>query len=93
MTQGRNGQGEGDGCARACGPHEIPTQKEKEALDALRGIKQRVREVKEQLEGAPGNEALEQELKGLREEWDTWQKRKEEAARERMVLLGHADPD
>lgn len=81
-------------CKTTCGPVEIPTKDEKEALDALRRIKDRVREVKRKIEmGAGESSRLEEELKGLRLEWDHWQKRREETARERMVLLGHEDPD
>lgn len=83
-----------DPCKTTCGPVEVPTKDEKEALDALLRIKGRVREIKDRIETATGETAsLEEELKGLRSEWETWQKRREEAARKRMVLLGHEEPD
>lgn len=83
----------GDGCEKTCRPMEVPTEREKEALDALRRIKQEVRRLKESLAGDPGREDLRRELESLRAEWETWRTRQEEAARERMVLLGHEDPD
>jgi len=78
---------------KTCGPVEVPTEKEKEALDALRGIKLRVREIKAGLEAAEEKEPLERELDSLREAWETWRRRRDAAARERMVMLGHEDPD
>jgi len=89
-------------CSKTCGPREIPTNEEKEALDALRAIKDRVREVKTKLgevtrqQEAPEasvREELEMELEKLREEWKVWEERREEAARARMIALGHEDPD
>jgi hypothetical protein len=77
---------------KSCGPVEVPTQAEKEALDALRGIKGRVREIKARLEKEGETESLERELEVLREAWEVWQKRRESAARERMVMLGHEEP-
>ena len=87
-------------CVKSCGPVEIPTADEKEALDALRHIKSRVREVKRRLEQiskeASGDNdgesiALEKELEALRIDWKAWEKRRDEAAKERMILLGHED--
>jgi hypothetical protein len=84
-----------DSCGTTCGPVEVPTKDEKEALDALRKIKARVRELKDEVGGTGdgSSAAREEELKGLRAEWDAWQSRLGEAARERMILLGHEDPD
>jgi chromosome segregation ATPase len=77
---------------RTCGPVEVPTEEETEALDALRTIKGRVREIKAELQSAEEREPLEKELDSLREEWEAWQRRRKAAARERMVMLGHEDP-
>ena len=55
-------------------------------------IKRRVREIKAELESGEGEEPMEGELASLKEEWETWRKRREAAARERMVMLGHEDP-
>ncbi len=81
---------------RACGPVSIPTDEEKEALDRLRAVKARVQEIKASLEGVsdgPEKAALEGELERLRGEWDRWQERREQAARNRMIMLGHEEPD
>ena len=84
---------EGLACGgKTCGPVEVPTEKEKEALDALRRIKRRVREIKAELESGEEKEPLEKELASLREAWKAWQERREAAERERMVMLGHEDP-
>ena len=64
----------------------------------MRKIKNRVRDIKTMLsELSPidnkGEEILEleEEMKRLRAEWAEWEKRKEEAARQRMILLGHEE--
>ncbi len=83
----------GEGCGKPCRRVEVPTEREKEALDALRRIKQEVRRVKQSLAADPERADLRRELGALRAEWGAWRTRQEEAARERMVLLGHEDPD
>jgi hypothetical protein len=88
------GKDPGGSCgSKTCSPVEVPTAEEKEALDALRTIKVRVREVKTMLETAEETEPLQRELEALREKWAVWQERREAAARKRMVMLGHEDPD
>lgn len=101
MAEPGKGSGCGDSCAGVCGPREVPSAEEKEALDALRSIKMRVRELKA-LQGAGtheasgnvarGNNDLRQELERLRKEWKLWEGKRAEAARKRMILLGHEDP-
>jgi hypothetical protein len=85
-------------CQAGCRPLLIPTDEEVKALDALRSIKVRVREIKQKLKGLGAHEPgitddkrdqFEQRLERLRAEWRVWEKRREEAARMRMVLLGH----
>ncbi len=77
------------------GKVEIPTQKELEALNRLREIKEKVREKKKALAQSKTTgqkekiTALEKELSELKLQWDEWEKKRDEAARERMVLLGH----
>ncbi len=92
---GKSGMGEGCGpFKQTCGPVEIPTKDEKEAMDALRRIKDRVREIKDGISNTEGESSMfKEELKRLRSDWDMWQKKREEAVRERMILLGHEDPD
>jgi len=87
-------------CAKKnCKGAEVPTKDELEALNALREIKNRVRDIKTMLsELSPidnkGEEILEleEEMKRLRAEWERWEKRKEGSARQRMILLGHEEP-
>lgn len=102
MEEIAKGNGCGQSCGGACGPKEVPSAEEKEALDALRAIKKRVRALKAQMKNGapqPNEKASEsdqdphQELERLRSEWETWEAKRIEAARNRMILLGHEDPD
>ena len=80
---------------------EIPTPREQKALAAMRGIKEQVKPLKERLaslEGSGRAQArvvldLKQELTRLKNDWDRWQTERRDAARERMIILGHEDPD
>jgi hypothetical protein len=81
-------------CAEAV---EVPTRREQEALKKLKAIKVRVRELK-QARGQTGKafadetpDAIERELHYLKGEWERWEKERKEAARERMILLGHEE--
>ena len=89
-------------CSKTCGPVEVPTAEEKEALEALRRIKSQVREIKKNLEDMEsgskpgGSEEADRsrvELDRLRGEWEEWQNRLDEATHRRMVLLGHEEPE
>jgi len=82
------------------GKPRVPSDGEVEALEALRAIKERVRHLKAELaalrrEPVGGDGAavsgIQSELSRLRAEWKSWEKRREAAARERMILLGHED--
>ncbi len=80
---------------------EVPTEKEREALAALKAIKERVRVLKKQLSSlgptakgdTPERRAAEEEMASLKVQWKQWEERREEAIRERMILLGHQEPD
>jgi len=81
---------------------EIPTRKEQEALAELGKIKEQVRQKKailERLRSAPDMREdesiaeIEAELGRLKEQWAVWDKRREDAAKERMVLLSQEQPD
>ena len=83
-----------------CRPMEIPTDEEVRALDRLREIKERVRELKNDLSrmtlnASPSEQRnqAERELIELKKEWQDWEKKREEAARARMIALGHLEPD
>ena len=74
---------------------QVPTEEEKEALDAMKSIKERVRALKKCLTASGRDEttgerlALEKELAHLKVDWDEWEQKRQKAAKERMVLLGH----
>ncbi len=79
---------------------ELPTPAEKEALDAMRSIKERVRAIKKRLTNLRTSRndkdgekisGLEEELALLKVDWDKWEERRKEAARQRMILLGHEE--
>ena len=85
----------------SCQPVEVPTRDELVALNALRAIKDRVREIKKELSDISYSEkkedkdkkmGLETDMKRLKSEWKEWEEKKEHAARERMILLGHEEP-
>ncbi|HDM09998.1 MAG: hypothetical protein JRI39_03900 [Deltaproteobacteria bacterium] len=84
------------------GKIEIPTEEEQKALSELRKIKAMVREKKALLNGLKSSgrreekhriTATEAELKELKEEWIKWERQKQDAARKRMIILGHEKPD
>ncbi|MCP4669393.1 MAG: hypothetical protein GY849_23925 [Deltaproteobacteria bacterium] len=84
------------------GKIEVPTEKEREALGAMKAIKERVRDVKERLRllhASEGNESaeegieLEEELAKLKIDWDMWEEKRRKAAKERMIILGHEKGD
>ncbi|MBW2028433.1 MAG: hypothetical protein JRH06_04335 [Deltaproteobacteria bacterium] len=64
----------------------------------MRSIKDRVRTLKGRIEEISASKAaghreetrrLEEELTRLKEEWDYWNRKREEAAKVRMIMLGH----
>lgn len=85
---------------RSCKPIEIPTDDEVKALNALREIKDRVRSLKNIIiekanngHSREGKEKVESELLELKTLWKEWDKKREFAAKERMIALGHIKPD
>ena len=83
---------------RCPGKVEVPTEKEREALAKLKSIKESVRALKQRLKTlqadcgkADSREilGLKEELALLKEKWERWDKKRQEAQEERMVLLGH----
>ena len=80
------------------GKLEVPTEKEREALAAMKSIKERVRGLKKRLTVLKASDhdettgeilELEKELSRLKVDWDKWEKKRQKAAKERMILLGH----
>ena len=84
--------------SRCQGKLEVPTEKERGALAAMKSIKERVRELKKRLAALKVSKndettgeilELEKELARLKMDGEKWEKRRQEAAKERMILLGH----
>jgi hypothetical protein len=80
------------------GQIELPTPRERKCLNAMRSIKDRVREIKKILRACHTNDQekireMERELNVLKEQWDGWEKSRQAAVRERMIYLGHEEPD
>ena len=76
----------------------MPTEKERAALAQLKSIKETVRALKQRLKTlqADGDHADSREIRGLEKElallkdhWERWEEKRQEAQEERMVLLGH----
>ena len=86
-------------CKDMCKSIEIPTKEELTALNKLREIKKRVREVKKELAFMATDSSfyeqkfrLDAELIQLKKEWEGWEKERDKAANDRMIALGHLDP-
>ena len=89
--------------AQACtGKIEIPTKRELEALAKMKTIKERVRELKgainlfqeaEHENNLAAISEAKQELARMKIEWETWENERKQAAHERMILLGHEEPN
>jgi hypothetical protein len=86
--------------AECRGQLKIPTDRELQALRAMRRVKERVRGLKAQKillqeSATSGNRdrllRVEEELCGLRKEWNSLEAEFKAAARERMILLGHEE--
>ena len=89
-------------CEKICKGIDVPTDDEVDALSAMKALKIRVRETKKKISDISftnkkgKNEsllALEKDLVRLKEEWDRWDRKRNKAARERMVLLGHEEKE
>jgi hypothetical protein len=85
-------------CGLLCGDKKVPSDDELVALNAMRGIKNRVRDLKRRLteiSSCRGEEhteeiaAIEKEMAQLKVEWNAYEKRRKKAAKERMIRLGH----
>jgi hypothetical protein len=81
-----------------CKKLEVPSEEEVMALNAMRAIKERVRELKKRLSEISSLQKdedkeevleLEKKIEGLKAQWNEWEERKEKAAKERMISLGH----
>ena len=79
------------------GKMKVPTDRETEALEAMRSIKNRVRTLKKRREAVKvrnrdpmgGVAAIDGELARLKKDWDIWEQKRAAAQKKRMILLGH----
>ncbi|MCU0597256.1 MAG: hypothetical protein MUC98_17575 [Desulfobacterota bacterium] len=88
-------------CAHSCKKIDVPTEEEVCALNELRCIKERVRELKKKISDLSAGVVsgtrddllvLENEMADLKEQWLSWEEKRQQAARERMIILGHEKP-
>ena len=86
-------------CEKRCKSIELPTEDELKALNKLREIKNRVREIKKELSHMVSGSSFykerlraESELHQLKKEWVEWEEKRDDAARQRMIALGHLEP-
>ena len=91
----------GEGRLKSCGRVDVPTQNEISALQGMRRIKERVRDLRSRLSAfssgrvaeKPGErETFEDEMQRLKSEWEALEEERKKAAHDRMVLLGHEEP-
>ncbi len=90
-----------------CFPKEYVIKEEEEALAVLRDLKKQVHaakarmsKIKQGLEADSENaklrddlRACEDTLRELRVQWDEWDRKRQVATREKLIRLGHIDPD
>ena len=83
-----------------CKKLEVPSEDEVVALNAMRAIKERVRELKKRLSEISSSQKdedkervleLEKKIEELKVQWNAWEEKRKKAAKERMILLGHEE--
>jgi hypothetical protein len=83
-----------------CKKMEVPSEDEMVALNAMRAIKERVRDLKTRLSEISSSEReedngealeLEKRMQALKAQWNAWEEKRKKAAKERMILLGHEE--
>lgn len=88
-------------CVHSCNKIDVPTDEEVCALNELRCIKERVRELKKKISDLSAGlmagtrddlMILERQMEDLKEEWLSWEEKRQQAAKERMIILGHEQP-
>ena len=88
-------------CVHSCKKIEVPTDEEVCALNELRCIKEKVRDLKKRISDLSAGLVagtrddlmiLERQMEDLKEEWLSWEEKRQQAARERMIILGHEEP-
>ncbi|MGE5842553.1 MAG: hypothetical protein ACM335_09765 [Deltaproteobacteria bacterium] len=90
-----------DACVHDCKNIDVPTDDEVRALNELRCIKERLREIKKKVSDLSAGIVagtrddlmiLESEMADLKEEWLSWEEKRQQAAKDRMITLGHEQP-
>jgi len=89
-------------CQQSCKKIDVPTEEEVTALNQLRSIKDRLRTLRKKIsdlsaglvEGGTREDLmlLENQVADLKGEWLVWEEKRQQAARERMIILGHEEP-
>lgn len=88
-------------CAQTCKKIDVPTEEEVCALNELRCIKEKVRDLKKKISDLSAGLVagtrddlmiLENEMADLKDQWLSWEEKRQQAARERMIILGHEKP-
>lgn len=88
-------------CVHSCKKIDVPTEEEVCALNELRCIKERVRELKKKISDLSAGlmagtrddlMILERQMEDLKEEWLSWEEKRQQASKERMIILGHEQP-
>ncbi len=81
--------------APVCSPKIYVSNEEAALLAAMRRLRERSLEVRKDLEHATSHDRarLETEFDELRNEWKMLAKRREEAFRQKMIMLGHLPPE
>lgn len=83
-----------------CKKPDVPSEEEMVALNAMRSIKERVRDLKKRLSEVSSSHKerdvekaleLEQKMDALKTQWNEWEEKRQKAAKERMILLGHEE--
>ena len=84
-----------DEAAPACSPKIYVSNEEAALLAAMRRLRERSLALRRELKDAKTEDRtrLEIEIEKLREDWRTLGKRREEAFRQKMIMLGHLPPD
>lgn len=90
-----------DTCSHHCKGLEIPTDDEVAVLNEMRALKDRVKSIKREIleinssgDGSKKEflEGLKSDLVRFKSEWNDLDSKRQEAARQRMILLGHEEP-